>query len=426
MRSLSKVALGNVAVNLMHLLNGVVFIGLLSRLTTVAEFSQWGWVSSVVGMLAISDFYLLLFLQNLITRQFAQGRRRFADYVFRAMFWLQLLMAATLASTFLSAYLLTKCFGLNDHLVGAMTSIVLVATFAQLLSQGLGIYGAYYGGRGDSDALNLMLLIKSIIQNVILLVTLKVGFGFEWGVVFFYISGPVLLSFIFIKGEKKYDPHKFWPSKKSLTWTVFFLWRRAKLSQWAALRVLDAVRTNIPLVLGYFFVQNAELADYIVLSRLNTAMTVLAGGVFSPLVPRILTLRVTGQTRALKKKIIDFIFPAILFCFAYLVLMFFGADLITSTWAGRAVVFANSLILLVALSGLSQLMQLLMWNFMLGLDDVSALLASSVISLIALSATLYLLLSVSKIYALPVSMVIGSICFVTISFYSSYLKINKT
>lgn len=417
MRSFRRVALVNAAINLMHLVNGVVFIGLLSRLTNVDDFAAWNWLNSAASIVAISDLYLLLYVQNLITRQSTMGRKRFGDYVFRNMFWLQLILAVVIVGAVTIVYATSKSFKIPEQEAGLHLYTIAIAITAQLLSQGLGIYGAYFGGRGDSDISNLMLLGKSIAQNLILIAALISGASFEVGAILFYISGPLILAAIFRQGENKYKPTQFRFSSRRLLWFIAYLWKRAQFRHWATLRVLDAVRNNAPLAMGYFYVNSASLADFIFISRLNGVVVLVASSFFNPMVPRLLAMRVNSQTERLSKVVTASLIISTVFCVLYLLGMLISAEYIASLWAGRPVQMETTLVAIVTIAGLAQLIQTLLWNITLGMDDVAGLLVSSLAGTSLALAMLLLLLDEASVNALPISSLVGATVFSMCAFW---------
>ena len=418
MRPFRQVALVNAAINLMHLLNGVAFIGLLSRLTNLDDFAAWNWLNSMASIVAISDLYLLLYVQNLITRQSTMGRKRFGDYIFRNMFWLQLILAVVIGGAATIVYAASNSFEVPDQEAGLHLYTIAIAITAQLLSQGLGIYGAYFGGRGDSDTSNLMLLGKSIVQNFILIAALISGTSFEMGAILFYISGPLILAVIFRQGEIKYKPTQFRLSSRRLLWFIAYLWKRARLRHWATLRVLDAVRNNAPLAIGYFYVNSTSLADFIFISRLNGVVVLVASSFFNPMVPRLLAMRVNSQTERLSKVVTASLIISAVFCALYLLGMLISAEYIASLWAGRPVQLETTLVAIVTIAGLAQLIQTLLWNIALGMDDVAVLLVSSLAGTSMAMAMLVLLLDKASVCALPISSLVGATVFNMCAFWA--------
>lgn len=411
MRSVLRVATGNAVINLISLANGVLFTGFLSRLVTVENFAAWSWINSAVGICAISDMYLLLFIQNLITRNFVLGKRKFADFMFRSMFILQLLFAAILGAfvvVCLEFVRENKTLGYED---GGLLFLFVVALAAQLLSQALGIFGAYYSGRGDSDKSNLMLLIKSIAQNILIIFCCYVGASFEVSVLLFFISGPLFLALHYAKGNAHYRPHAFQLKWRHIRWVLAYLWRRAKLPVWGTLRVVDAVRNNIPLVLGYFALNSTSIADYVFVSRLNVVALTVASGVFGSFIPKIVSMQIKNDKDELTKVVIKGVVVTTVLGLAYCLAMLLMADRITSIWAGREVLLASSFVLAVALSGVVQVIQSLLWNVVIGLNDIKALLKSSFLACVVTVGVLVVSIHTIDANALPISVFSGSVAF---------------
>ena len=418
MRSILQVATGNAVINLISLANGVLFTGFLSRLVTVENFAAWSWINSAVGLCAISDMYLLLFIQNLITRNFVLGKRKFADFMFRSMFILQLLFAAVLGGfvvVFLGFIRESRSLGYED---GGLLFLFVVALATQLLSQALGIFGAYYSGRGDSDKSNLMLLTKAITQNILIIFSCYVGVSFDVSVLLFFISGPLLLALHYAKGNAHYRPHAFQLRWRHIRWVLAYLWRRAKLPVWGALRIVDAVRNNIPLVLGYFALNSTSIADYVFVSRLNVVALTVASGVFGSFVPKIVSMQIKNDKGELAKVIAKGVVVTTILGLAYCLAMLLIADRITSIWAGREVLLASSFVLAVALSGVVQVIQSLLWNVVIGLNDIKALLRASFLACVVTVGVLVVSIHTIDANALPISVFSGSVAFCTFAIAS--------
>lgn len=411
MRPILRVAKGNAVINVISLANGVLFTGFLSRLVTVESFSTWSWINSAVGLCAISDMYLLVFIQNLITRNLVLGKRKFADFVFRSMFFLQLMFAAILGVLLVIFLWAVRVNGSFNTENGSLWLLFAVALSTQLISQALGIFGAYYSGRGDSDKSNLMLLGKAIIQNFILVFCCYIGISFEASALLFFIAGPLLLALHYLKGNAQYRPHAFRFKWRRVRWVFIYLWRKAKLPAWGALRIVDAVRNNIPLVLSYFALNSTLIADYVFVSRFNIIALTIASAMFSSFVPQIVSMQIKSNQRELTGAIVKLLYATIILGFGYCAIMLSTADGIASLWAGREVLLAPSFVLAVALSGVVQVTQSLLWNVLIGLNDISALLRCSIWACVVTITVLVFAFAVVGANALPISIFSGSVVF---------------
>jgi O-antigen/teichoic acid export membrane protein len=412
MRSGFQVGFANTIVNGLTLINGVMFLGFLSRHISLDDFAKWSWINSTVALCAVSDLYLMLYLQNAITRNFAKGRGKFADFLFRNMFYLQLIFAMLLGTFFMLQIGALHLLGLNIFENTNVEILFVTALIVQLFSQPLGIFGAYYAGKGDSDLSNMMLLCKAIGQNVIFAAAIFCGYSFLVGGMLYFLSGLIFLFFCYVRGETYYKPNSFGITFKRLKWSLTYLKRRANLLSWGAVRIIDAIRNNIPLVLGYFVLSSINIADYVFITRINTVMTVVASGFFSAMSPRILAMKTKGDLRGLRILIDRSLILTFWIAFSYCVAMMLGAEIVTSFWTGRNVELELILILGVAFSGVAQILQSLMWNIILGLDNVSTLCEVSLGACLATLLVLIFMLPNFGISALPLATLIGSLIFI--------------
>ena len=418
MRSVLKVGSANAVVNIFSLLNGVLFIGFLSRNISIAEFASWTWINSSTALCAISDLYLLLYAQNLITREFAKGKRRFADFIFRYMFYLQLIFAGLLGIFILGIIQIFNAKGITlftDRSVGILFGIALIV---QLASQSLSIFGIYFGGRGDSDKANLFLLIKAVGQNLIYTIAFLCGANFFYSSILYFICGPLFLFLFYKKGETTYKPYKFRMTIKKLKWMLSYLWMRGNFAVWGALRVVDSIRNNIALVIGYFSLSSTALVDYVFVARLNTLMLVISTGLFNPLVPKILELKTKGSTKALSEIIAHVLLITLGIGAFYCASMGLLTERIVTIWSGRTIELKLVFIVSMTLSGVLQVLHTLMWNILLGLDDISALLKLSIVSVIVSTFMLLILLPSITELALPVAIIMGSATFFILGYFN--------
>jgi O-antigen/teichoic acid export membrane protein len=428
MRSGIKVGISNALVNLITLINGVLFLSFLSRQLTIQDFAKWSWINSTVSLIAISDLYLTLYLQNTITRNFAKRRKRFAEYLFRNIFYLQLIFALIIIAVVFIILVLLSLLGIIIFDDNILKILFIVALSSQLLSQPTSIYGAYFAGKGDSDISNFMLLCKAIGQNILFASVLISGFTFFAGGVIYFMSGLFFLVLYHKIGEEHFQPYLFTVSVKSLKWTLIYLKQQAKLFTWGAVRIIDAIRNNIPVVAGYFFISSISLVDYVFITRLNTIIIVIAAGFFSTLSARILTMKTKLDLKGLRSTIAHTLNLTIGIGIVYSLAMMFGAEYVTSIWSGRSIEFESVMILMVALSGVAQIIQSLMWNIVLGLDNVSILCNLSLGACLATVLTLILLYPNYGVAALPIATLIGSLVFISYAFIKIkiYLNLNKT
>jgi O-antigen/teichoic acid export membrane protein len=416
-RSILQVAFGNSLVNLLSLINGAVFIALFSRLISVDDFAAWNWINSAVSMFCISDLYLMLFLQNLITRDFAKGRKKFANFIYSGMFVMQLGFAGLIALSFI---LVDKFVGVNtifkivDIKIWKLFELALIS---QLISQGLGIFGAYFSGKGDTDISNLLLLFKACIQNIILIVSLYFGLGFVFSTEIFFVIGPIILWIFHLYVKQVYSAGKFKLKLHHFGWILTYLWKRAQVLWWGSLRILNAIRDNIPLVVGYFVLSSISIADYALIIKLNTIALTVATGFFGALVPRILALQVQGNHKELRQMIIQVLGYSGIFGIFYIFGMIFFAQKIISIWVGRNINYETLYVFIIAFGGVLQIFQNMLWNIFLGLQWISRLVLVSFFSCLTICIVLMVLLNKCGAYALALSLLVGGLVFCVASVF---------
>lgn len=427
MRSFRGVAKNNVVISLLSMVNGVVFIALLSRLVSVAEFAEWSWVTAAVGLFAVTDLYLLIYLQNFVTASAVRRQRRLVAFLFDNLFVFEWILGiAVLALAGIVAAVLMAFH--PEKLPQATLGLMFCALAVGLFSQALSMFGAYINGRGDVDRLSAIMLAKTVWQNLVMLVLLGLGATFHVSAWAYFVAGLGFLAVFHYYGRRRFGRSSKPVTLRSLTLVLVFLWRRGRMAWWATLRIFDAVRQNILIFLGFLLLSNVIIADYSFVSRLNNIALIVAMSIFGPLVPRLLSMKERNDIAGVRGVVHRTVRYISFYAIASIVGFSALAGPVASFWAGREINYDTAYVIVIAISGAAQILQTLFWNILIGLNRVRELTIYTCTTTLLLAITLAVCLGRIGEMALPVATLVGAGAFslVSLNFLRRYLAENGT
>ena len=413
------------AYTVLLMMNGIVFVALLSRLVSVQEFAAWNWVLAMVGLLVFSDLYLFLSLQNAITRAISEKRTHRVALLFHNFLFLHaavsLIFIPVLLPVIYFMPIPLEISSLSWISLGLMVSFFLASLAVPFL-----VVSSAYGGNGDTDLFSRTVLIRMIAQNAVVLLFLMIGGWVAIAIPVYFLVGLAGSGIVYWYCARYYGLKWRLPSKRKLRLTARLVLGEGQPIAWATLKVLDSIKINFNVALGLFFVSVTVMADYILISRLSTLVVSLMGSIMVPIVPRILTLRVAGDNKGLKDLVSKAVMLLVSFGVAASVgLVVFGGPA-SSLWAGRTIAYDPGYAGLIALAAFTQLMSTLFWNILMGFDEPFQLTMISLVSTIAYVLSLVLLIHQVAELALPLATAIGGTVFSLGAGWRTYQHIRVT
>lgn len=403
------------------MVNGVVFIALLSRMVGVTEFAEWNWLQSSIGLFLITDFYLFIALQNRITVNFVEQKQAKSAQLASNLLFIELTLSVALIGAVALFYFVIFP-DMNSAIRPELVGLFCFAMVVSLLGMPFSIVGAYYSGLGDTDYLNNFYLVKTVLQNIFILLMLWWGVSFQMAAGLFFVVGLAMLLGLHFYGIRRYNIRFRRISRKTMAITMALMLKGERALYWGMLRVGEAVRQNLSLFAGFFFLPAVAIADYALISRANSVVAMVASSVMTPMIPRLLVLQTNndrdGITRITHKMLYAISIYGV-FSIAFFTLF---AGPIISMWSGRTITYDRFYVFLIALSGVFQVLQLVFWNLLVGLNKIRALMYFSLSSTVVLAIVFYGAIGRYAELAMPLTIIASALFFVGSSIW--YLRMR--